>query len=91
MKEYVLLMSGDFIGLIPKSVPMEAVLLLTLVFRGVSRELVIQALFYVLEILPRALGSNLQATLWVSSPAVVPLVEEVVRVGIMDSLDAIVT
>ena len=43
-----------------------------------------------LEILPRALGTKLETTGGIGCPAVMPLVEEVVRVGVVHGLNTIV-
>eukprot|EP00353_Schmidingerella_taraikaensis_P009113 CAMPEP_0185568390 /NCGR_PEP_ID=MMETSP0434-20130131/1369_1 /TAXON_ID=626734 ORGANISM="Favella taraikaensis, Strain Fe Narragansett Bay" /NCGR_SAMPLE_ID=MMETSP0434 /ASSEMBLY_ACC=CAM_ASM_000379 /LENGTH=139 /DNA_ID=CAMNT_0028182901 /DNA_START=83 /DNA_END=502 /DNA_ORIENTATION=+ len=66
-----------------------AVLLLVGALGSVSIQLG-QVLLRVLEVEPGALGSDFEAAVGVRSPAVVALVEEVVRVSVVDSLHAVV-
>ena len=67
---------------------LEAKFFLSSVLGGVSVEFGKLGRF--LEILPGALGTNFQSAVRVRSPAVVALVEEVVRVSVVDSLHAVV-
>ena len=60
-------------------------------FCAVSLELVRKTLLDVLEVLPGALWSDFEATVWISGPALESPVEEVVRVCIMDLLYPVVT
>ena len=56
----------------------------------VSLQLLGEVFLWIFEVFPGALGSDLEAALGIARPAVVPPVEEVVWVGIVLGLDAIV-
>ena len=74
-----------------QSKALEATLLQALVLCTVSIELVRKALLDVLEVLPGAFWSDLEATVGIGGPAIESPIVEVVRVCIMDLLYPVVT
>ena len=80
----------SFVSIFAPSEALDAIFLQASVLRYISIELVCKTLVHIFEVLPGALGSDLESALRVSCPAVEPPIVEVVRVSIMDLLNPVV-